>query len=228
MSEDFFNIEFAENSDPRLPIVLITDVSDSMSIKRGNGKRPIDELNGGLDVLVTELNKDPLAKRRAEVSVVAYGTEVSDATPFATVDDLVLPTLVESGRTSTGKAIEVALDALEERKKEIRENGIELYRPIVILLSDGLSTDDIKKSVKRVQEGESKKKFTFFAIAVEGADLEQLGKFSENRPALQLKETNFSEFFQWLSASAASVSASQPGETGVKMPSPAGWADLEV
>lgn len=225
MSNDFFDLEFAENADPRCAISIVLDTSSSMAQPDANGKVPLDELNEALDVLVSELNKDPLAKRRAEISFVTYGTEVSEPTPFSTVQDIVLPTLVPSGVTSTGKAIEAALDSIQERKKSYKENGIDYYKSWVLLITDGLPTDDIKAAKKKVAELEKKKSIAFFPVGVEGADMGKLQELSVRAP-LKLEGTKFSELFVWLSASAAAVSASQPEDSGVSIPAPTGWATV--
>lgn len=222
MSEDFFDIEFAENADPRVAISVVLDTSSSMAQPDADGKVPIDELNSALDILVTELNKDPLAKRRAEISFVTYGTEVSEPTPFSTVENIMLPTLVPSGVTSTGEAVEVALDSIQERKKTYKENGVSYYKSWVLLITDGLPTDDIKAASKKVADLEKKGSVAFFAIGVQGADIGKLKEISVREP-MMLDGVKFSELFVWLSASAAAVSSSQPGE-GVAVPSPAGWA----
>lgn len=222
MSDDFFDLEFAENADPRCAVSVVLDVSDSMTQEMPDGKVPIDELNSALDILVSELNKDPLAKRRAEISFVTYGTEVSEPTPFSTVQDIILPTLVPSGRTSTGRALEVALDSIQDRKKSYKENGIDYYKSWVLLITDGLPTDDIKGAAKKVEELEKKGSIAFFPVGVEGADLGKLSELSVREP-MKLDGTKFSELFVWLSASAAAVSASQVGD-GVAIPSPSGWA----
>lgn len=221
---DFNDIEFAENSDPRVPVILVLDTSDSMSVPGEDGRVPLDELNGGLDVLISELYKDPLAKRRAEVSVVSYGTKVQDPTPFATIENVSIPMLEKSGLTSTGEALLVAMEALEKRKKEYKDNGVAYYRPILLLLSDGLATDNTDEASKQLKKYVEQKKLTFMPIAIEGADVNELTKLSGKR-ALPLKELNFEELFQWLSASVASVSASQVGET-VKAPPVDDWAEL--
>lgn len=186
---------------------------------------PLDALNTGLDSLVSELNRDPLAKRRVEVSVVTYGSEVTPATSFSTVDSLILPTLVPSGITSTGAAIVEALNALDTRKKTYRENGIQYYRPWIMLITDGLATDNISEAAERLKKAEESKSLAFFAVGVEGADLEALGKLSTARAPLGLSGLKFDELFQWLSASQAAVSASNPGDS-VPLPSPAGWASV--
>lgn len=221
-------VDLADNPDPRCPVVLILDASSSMAEPfPGETSTPLDALNAGLDVLVSELNKDPLAKRRVEVSVVTYGTEVTPATPFATVDKIALPTLVPSGITSMGQAVEVALDAIEERKKEYKAAGVDFYKPWCLLITDGLPTDDITVAAERVRDYEARKKVQFFAVGVEGADFEQLSRFSAREP-MKLKGLKFAELFVWLSASQSAVSASNPGDSGVPLPSPSGWGSIEV
>lgn len=221
---DFEDIEFAENSDPRIPVVLCLDTSDSMSMPMPDGRIPLDELNGGLDVLISELHKDPLAKRRAEISVVSYGTKVAEPTPFATVENLQIPILEKSGLTSSGEAIRVAMQALEDRKKIYKENGLSYYRSILLWLSDGLSTDNINEVSKDLKKAIEQKKLTFMPVAVEGADIEEMSKVG-GKQALPLKDMKFDELFQWLSASVSSVSASQIGDR-VAAPPVDDWAEL--
>lgn len=223
--EDFGDIDFASNPDPRVPVVVVLDCSDSMTdVRPGEDRSPLEALNGGLDRLVTSLHSDPLAKKRAEVSFVVYGTNAAPATEFATVENLVLPQLEPMGVTSTGAALNEALNAVEERKAKYKESGIQYYRPVVLWVSDGLQTDDVSEARSRIAEYSEKKKLTFFPVAVEGADLDAMTDIA-GKQALKLKGVEFGELFSWLSASAASVSASQPGDT-VTAPSPAGWAEL--
>lgn len=223
--EDFGDLEFAENADPRLPMVLVLDCSTSMTdVREGEERSPLEALNGGLDRLVTALHSDPLARKRAEVSFIAYGSEVSPATPFTTVDALVLPELREMGVTSSGAALTEALDAIEARKSEYKSAGIQYFKPLVLWVTDGLSTDDTSDVSRKIAEGTEKKKLTLFPVAVEGADMEAMEK-TAGKKALKLQGVKFEELFLWLSASAASVSASQPGDK-VAAPAPDGWAEL--
>jgi len=77
-----------------------------------------------------------------------------------------------------------------------------------------------------VKEEESSKRIAFFAVGVEGANLDILRQISVREP-LSLKGLSFRELFVWLSQSQKSVSQSKPGqEDQVKLPSPSGWANL--
>lgn len=219
------NIEFADNPDPRSPVVVVLDCSDSMTqVRDGESRSPLDALNGALDILVAELKKDPLAKRRSEVAFVAYGSEVAQPTPFATAENIQLPILEPMGLTSTGAALEKAVEIMNSRKAEYDANGVQRYRGTILLITDGLSTDDVSNASKIIQEGEAKKSFIFFPVAVEGADLDALQEIGNKQPA-KLSGVKFDELFAWLSASQAAVSSSQPGDR-VALPAPTGWAEF--
>lgn len=223
--DDFDDIELSSNPDPRCPVVLVLDCSDSMTQQMpGETQTPMEALNGGLDVLVSELNRDPLAKRRVEVSVVTFGTHANPATPFSTVKNLVLPELDKIGITSMGAAVNEALDAIEERKQKYKETGISYFKPWVLLITDGLPTDDIEGAVQRVRDAETRNALSFFGVGVEGADMEVLDRFSD-KGGLKLSGLKFDELFQWLSASQAAVSASTPGDK-VALPAPTGWMEV--
>lgn len=209
---NYGDIDLAENPDPRAMLQLVLDCSDSMTqVMPGESRSPLEELNSALDILVSEIYKDPLSKRRVEISVVAYGTQIGEPTPFATIDNLVLPNLEPMGITNTGAALTKALDNIDTRKQKYNENGIKMYQPFMMLLSDGLSMDDMSEPSRRIKELEEKKRLSFFAIGVSGADLEQLSGIG-NRKAMPMKGTEFGALFEWVSASMASVSGSNPGD----------------
>lgn len=223
--ETLDSLEFSENSDPRIPVALVLDLSDSMmQVRPGETRSPFDALNGGLDALWTSLHTDPLAKRRAEVTFIPFGTAPAEPTPFATVDNLQLPQLEPMGITALGAAMMAAIDAVEARQSEYRANGIASYKPLVILITDGLATDDTTAAGERIRDLNDRKKMTILPIAVEGADTAALQSMF-GKSAAKLSGTKFEELFVWLSASVAAVSASQPGDA-VKTPPLDDWAEL--
>ncbi|MDP1826687.1 MAG: VWA domain-containing protein [Archangium sp.] len=216
----FGAVTFAENPDPRCPCVLLLDVSGSM-----NGQ-PISELNAGLIQYKDELAADSLAAKRVEIAIVTFGGQVQTACEFGTADAFQPPTLASGGDTPMGQAIVRALDLLQQRKEVYRQNGIMFYRPWIFLITDGAPTDEWKAAAERVKQGETSKNFMFFAVGVEGANMEILQQLSPREP-LKLKGLKFRDLFKWLSNSQRAVSRSQTTEQ-VPLTSPTegpnGWA----
>lgn len=224
-------LEFADNPDPRAPLVIVLDKSGSMEdVRPGQSVSPIDALNNGLETLVTELHNDPLAMSRVEVSFVTFSTHVDKATPFTTVEQMVIPTLQAGGLTDIAGAVDEALDAIEARKKVYKENGVQYYRPWVLILTDGLSTSapaEMERVTKRAADAEANKSALIFPIGIDGASIEELSRFSPSKGALMLDGVKFDELFQWVSASQSAVSSSQPGDR-VALANPQGWMSIDV
>jgi uncharacterized protein YegL len=214
--------DFTSNPEPRVPCILLLDVSSSMS---GN---PIAELNAGLLAFKEELTADGLAAKRVEPAIVTFGQDVQTVCDFTTVQYFHPPTLEPSGMTPMGRAVHHALDMLENRKQTYKSNGIAYYRPWVFLITDGAPNDEgWEAAAERAKAGEKAKGYAFFCVGVENANMEVLARFSTREP-LKLKGTRFRELFQWLSSSLQSVSRSTPGEAvPIANPTgPSGWAEV--
>jgi uncharacterized protein YegL len=214
-------VEFAENPEPRCPCVLLLDTSGSM------GGAPIDALNSGLQTFCEELNKDDLARKRVEVAIVSFDSQVKVIQDFVTADRFEAPILRAQGMTSMGTGIEQALDLIADRKFQYRNNGVTYYRPWVFLITDGEpqgeSEDAVRRAIDRLRDDETGKRVAFFAVGVENANMKRLSEISVRAP-LKLKGLNFREMFVWLSASMQRVSNSKPDEQ-VPLPPP-GWGEV--
>jgi uncharacterized protein YegL len=213
--------DLVANPEPRCPCLLLLDTSGSM-----NGK-PIDELNAGLRVFKEELSSDAMAMQRVEVGLMTFGP-VQVLSDFQTADLFQPPTLSPTGDTPMGAAIMQGLDMLEARKATYRQAGVSYYRPWVFLITDGSPTDNWQRAAERVRAGDNaeRKAFSFFAVAVDGADMSKLTAIcSPSRPPMRLKGLSFRELFSWLSSSLGGVAKSQPGQL-VALPAPSGWSSV--
>ncbi|XJJ05708.1 VWA domain-containing protein [Escherichia coli] len=219
MSEQitFATSDFASNPEPRCPCILLLDVSGSM-----NG-RPINELNAGLVTFRDELLADPLALKRVELGIVTFGP-VHVEQPFTSAANFFRPSCLPRAIHQWVRTITKALDMVEERKREYRANGISYYRPWIFLITDGAPTDEWQAAANKVFRGEEDKRFAFFSIGVQGADMKTLAQISVRQP-LPLQGLQFRELFSWLSSSLRSVSRSTPG-TEVVLEAPKGWTSV--
>lgn len=225
MSEDMFSEQvpfgtdnFAENPEPRCPLLLLLDRSGSM-----NGA-PIAALNNGLVTLKDELAADSLAMKRVEVGIVSFGPVTIEGS-FHTAPNFFPPNLSAQGDTPMGAAIKQAIELVRQRKDDYRANGISFYRPWIFLITDGAPTDEWQSAAALVREGESAKSFAFFAIGVEGANMDILRQISVREP-LKLQGLKFRELFQWLSNSMKSVSQSSPDAATPPIQPPRGWTEV--
>jgi uncharacterized protein YegL len=215
-------IEFARNPEPRCPCVLLLDVSGSMS------GEPIEALNEGLRRFKEELVKDTLASKRVEVAIVTFSSGVEIVQDFVTVDKFNPPWLEAGGTTDMGSGILQALDLIRKRKETYRHNGVGYYRPWLFMITDGAPTEDegtMRRAIQALQDEEKRKGVSFFAVAVEDADINFLSLLSSERRPVRLRGLAFQELFQWLSSSMQRVSSSRVGEK-VNLPDPSGWMEV--
>ena len=190
--------------------------------------RPIAELNVALQQFKTDLLEDPLSRKRVEVAIVCFGGTVRVASEFQTVDDLDLKSLTPNGVTPMGEAITKAIQLVTIRKAQIRSQGVGLYRPWIVLITDGEPTDHWREAAAYVHKGEESKRFLFFPIGVTGYNKEILGTISVREPVRLIDSTKFKDLFKWLSTSLSSVSGSQPGDQVVLQNAPASsWAVID-
>lgn len=215
--------EFVENPSNRCPVILLLDTSGSMS------GQPIEQLNRGLSAFIEDVQKDEQASLSVELAVVTFGGSPKLINNFQTVDEFEPPYLSADGLTPMGEAIDYALDLLQTRKTNYKENGVQYYRPWVFLITDGAPNNDSpwQMAANRVKQAEVDKRVLFFTVAVEGANMEILKQIAPpERPPVWLNGLDFRSLFLWLSTSMKQVSSQNVGEA-VELP-PVGWGKIST
>jgi uncharacterized protein YegL len=212
--------EFVQNPENRCPVILLLDTSGSMIGEAMNA------LNQGVNLFKENIQADTKASLSVEVALITFGP-VKLVQDFVTIDQFNPPTLVADGVTPMGEAIEYALDLLTTRKAVYQENGIQYYRPWIFMITDGAPTDPWQDAAARIHQGEADRKFCFFSVAVEGADLKTLSQIApSDRPPVLLNGLDFQSLFVWLSKSMKRVSSGKVGEA-VELP-PVGWGQVNL
>jgi uncharacterized protein YegL len=147
---------------------------------------------------------------------------------FVTVDKFEPPRLRAFGQTHMGSGIDRAIELTDSRKATYKENGIAYYRPWIFMITDGQpegeSEEIVLQATRRIKEYESKKGVAFFAVGVEGANMERLAQIVVRSP-VKLQGLNFADMFLWLSASMQAVSHSEVDDVMVPLPG-VGWGHV--
>lgn len=199
--------DLIENPTARVPISLVLDVSGSMA---GD---PISELNSGVRLFFDAIRDDEVAQYAAEISIVTFGGGVQQVLDFMSIEHQDLPALQATGRTPMGEALGVGLDLLEARKADYKRAGVDYYQPWLVVMTDGVPTDDIRPAAERIGELVAAKKLSVFAIGIGAqADMNRLQEVAGGRQPLRLQGLRFNAFFEWLSQSVSRVSQSTPGD----------------
>jgi len=220
--------ELYDNPTIRIPICLVLDTSNSMNFSETGKEIPIDELNKGVKAFFENIKNDEIARYSAEISVVTFGKDgVQKVLDFKSIEKQNIPNLNADGLTPMSEGVTLALDLLNERKEKYSNVGIDYYQPWLVLMTDGMPTDNIEEISKKVSEQIEDKKLTIFPIGIgSDADLTILKKFSPTKPALRLRNLNFNDFFEWLSQSVSDLSRSVPGEFEFDVNKIKGWARI--
>jgi uncharacterized protein YegL len=200
-----FGGEIAKNQEPRCLVVLVLDTSYSMD------GGPIAELNKSLVDFTDGFKRDPISRKRVEVSIITFDSTVECVQEPAFVDDFNPPVLSVRGTTKMVDGVRTAIKFVEARKDWYRINGLDYYRPHIVLITDGDpdSDQDLHGLSQEIKLGGQGKHFAFMPLGVQGANQFTLQQISQTEyPPMPLKWEDFNKFFKWLSKSISSVSKS--------------------
>ena len=191
-------------TEPHLACCLLVDVSGSMN---RDGK--IDQLNQALAQFREQVCEDSLSAKRVEVCVISFGSTVKVETPFINVSRFQAPSLHAGGMTAMGAGIRRALEEVHARCHLYHQMGIECFKPFVMMITDGVPTDDMHGIRELIDEKEKQGSYghlRFHAFGVEGADTDMLYTLTER--VMAVKNNNFGSAFNWASKTMQTISHS--------------------
>lgn len=132
--------QFTASKAKPLPVVLLLDTSGSMSLdtQGGNsGEKKIDSLNGAVRRMLGTFTREESQANEFLVSIVTFGGSASVATSPTPASEFTFRDLHAGGLTPFGEAIDVTKRLIEDKE----QTPSRAYRPLVVLVSDGVPTD---------------------------------------------------------------------------------------
>ena len=209
MAQNDFNTESPSNYEQKCCCVLVLDVSGSMS---GN---PIQQLNNGLKDFYSEISQDSNTANKLEISIITFESKVQIIQEPALVHNFRMPVLNTGGSTKLVDGVRAGIQKVNDRKTWYKNTAQPYYRPWIIMITDGAPDSDqnVAALTQEINDGVNQKKFHFFAIGTDTADMIMLQKISSPAmPAAKLQGLKFANFFKWLSASMTAITSSAEGD----------------
>lgn len=161
--------EFVVEEPKSIPVVLLLDVSYSMS---GDS---IVTLNKAVEAMLNSFKKAETMETFIKLSIITFGSEngVDLHTPLTEVSKINFQPLSVYGNTPMGTAFKMAKAMIED--KDIFKGRD--YRPTIVLLSDGEPNDDWREPLDAFVNSGRTKKCDRMALAIGSADTSVLNMF---------------------------------------------------
>lgn len=215
--------DLIDNPTTRVPVVLCLDTSGSMSVDNKIGK-----LHQAVKKFFYDIQNDETAKYALELCIISFDFTAKKLLDFSTVinqtEAFQKVNLIAHGQTAMGEAVNMAVDLVEKRKAEYKSKGVDYWQPWMVLMTDGVPTDDISAAAQRVSDLVNNGKLVVFPIGIgDDANMEVLAKFSPKNSPLKMRGLEFAAFFQWLGKSVQSTSRSSLG-TRINLPPTKDWS----
>jgi uncharacterized protein YegL len=175
-------VEFAATSNKIIPFVICADVSSSMAAcaQDGDGESipKIEGLRRGVQDGVAYLRSMPDLRNAVRLGFCTFGGKVT-WTPFAALDQVVVPDFQATGYTPMKEALRTVGDEFLDFAMDMNAIGRPISTATILVVSDGApTTGNPTAEIERLLEWSRRKKVHLIAGGVVEADrqnLEQLG-----------------------------------------------------
>ena len=184
----------------RLPIYLLLDCSESMAGKT------LDQMKKGVQILISDLRRDPAALEMAYISIITYGAKAKQIVPLTELCDFKYPEFVLSSGTALGAALDLLRKCIDHDVVKSTQTIKGDYKPIVFIMTDGEPTDSWTTQAHWLIHNRH-----LLSVVVgigEEVNTNTLLRLSES--VVYIKNNNgiesFSQFFRWVSSSISTAS----------------------
>lgn len=170
--------KYNEPTIKKLPVILLLDVSGSMEGEK------IDTLYKCVIEMTDAFAKAPMKDAIIDIAIITFGNDKAEIhTEYTSVSELMEKKpekFTAEGSTPLGKALTITKEMIEDKNR----TPSRIYRPAVVLVSDGKPNDEWQEPMERfINEGRSQK-CQRFAIAIgnthDAANIAMLNTFAEN------------------------------------------------
>lgn len=193
-------------------VILVIDSSGSMSEVTASGRTCIAEALEGAARLRELACEDGRLRSCMDMGVILFNDVTEILQTMRPVSEVQSIRSVAAGCTAMGAAVETAVEMADEwRRLYQKMKGVQPYKPRIVLLSDGLPTDEVERAARLVCEHESQGLLHFISLGCGDFDSATLHKFGDQ--VFALDDYDFKPFFGSLFRSFASLS-----HTGVFAP----------
>jgi uncharacterized protein YegL len=184
----------------RLPVYLLIDTSWSM---QGD---PITSVQQGIQLLIDNLQGDPMALETAWLSLITFDSNVNVVCELTELAEFEPQALTCNGMTCMGAGITEVLNRIsqEVKKQSATERGD--YKPMIFLMTDGEPNDNWEGPADQLKRSGY---FVVCCAAGPDANVNPLKQMTEMVVSLRdATPDEFTKFFRWVSASITQSSRS--------------------
>lgn len=218
--------DLADNPKDRVPVIFIIDNALYME---GCGDDSFTTLKDTFRKLINDIDESAQLSEAIELFVATCGGGFKQIVDFGAIEHqkaellTMSSTLPARGRCRMGEAIDGALDRLESRIEQYRDEAIRYYCPWLIILSNGSFVDmeSNAEAYERLQRVKGSGEIKVYPVGVtEEANLANLKKLDSKEAGIP---DSFEGFFKDVFMSLKASQHSQPADNQVNLVHCGGW-----